>query len=66
MVEYWGMGLVSLHSGTDAGNNNNNVVTGIFFRSVKYWNCLEMLRKLETEYDVAYTTGVVLQRKGLG
>ena len=48
MVEYWRMGLVLLHPGTDAGNNNNNnnVVTGIFFRSLKYWNCMEMLGNL--------------------
>ena len=47
--------MVLLLSGTDAGNNNNNVVTGIFFRSVKYWkrNCMEMLGNLlETECDV--------------
>ena len=44
MVEYWGMGLVLLHSGTNA--RNNNIETGMFFRSVKYWNCMEMLGNL--------------------
>ena len=28
------------------GNNSNNIVTGSFFRSVKYWNCMEMLGNL--------------------
>ena len=42
------MGLVLLLSGMNARTNNNNVVTGIFFRSVKYWkrNCMEMLGNL--------------------
>ena len=29
LVEYWGLGLVLLHSGTNAGNNNNNVVSRV-------------------------------------
>ena len=54
MVEYWGLELVLLLSGMDAGNNNNNIVTGIVVRSVKYWNCMEMLGNCleRTEYDV--------------
>ena len=45
-----GSGLVLLCSGMSVGttNNGNNVVTRIFFRSVKYWkrNGMEVLGNL--------------------